>query len=129
MPSYEASMRNLRRARARWRAPRPWRSKEEAHMIRRFVFYWFTCRDPNRPSGRSWATQLGISHTWLQKLVSGFKSDPNERRRLWASGDPQVAELSRSREYTRQMRVHGELRLSRREKSARFFERHPRQIE
>jgi biotin operon repressor len=38
-------------------------------MVRRYVLLWLTCRDASRPSGRSWAKQLGISHTWLQKVV------------------------------------------------------------
>jgi hypothetical protein len=68
MPSHESSMRNLEKARARWRRPRPWRSSQEAQMIRRFVFWWLTSRG-RRPSGRTWARDLGVSHTWLQKLV------------------------------------------------------------
>jgi hypothetical protein len=35
-------------------------------MIRRFAFQWFT--GGRKPSGREWARQLGIGHTWLQKL-------------------------------------------------------------
>jgi len=68
---YDASIRNLRKAfeSPRWHPPRPWRSKEEARMVRRYVLLWLTCRDASRPSGRSWAKQLGISHTWLQKVV------------------------------------------------------------
>jgi len=38
-------------------------------MIRRFVSWWLTCRDPSGTSGRAWARELGISHTWVQKLV------------------------------------------------------------
>jgi hypothetical protein len=75
MPSYESSMRNLAKARARWRPPRPWRSTDESRMIRRYVFVWYTGRG-SKPSGRAWAKQLGISHTWLQKLV---------RQSLWLS--------------------------------------------
>jgi hypothetical protein len=40
------------------------------HMIRRYVFWWWTCRDSNKPLGRSWARQLGISHTWLHESSS-----------------------------------------------------------
>lgn len=71
MPSRESSLRNLEKARAKWRPPRPWRSSQESQVIRRLVFQWFTCRDRNRQSGRAWARELGISHTWLQKLVRG----------------------------------------------------------
>ena len=96
------------------RRPRPWRSREEAQMIRRFVFWWFTGRG-SKPSGRAWAKKLGISHTWLQKLVRKFGADPNEMLRLQvARGDPTSAELSRAQEYTRQMRERGELRPARR---------------
>jgi hypothetical protein len=73
-------------------------------MIRRFAFQWFTCCDPGRPSGRDWARQLGISHTWLQKLVRQFQVDPSEMRRLQAlRGDPKFADLTRGRGYTQQM--------------------------
>jgi hypothetical protein len=91
-------------------------------MIRRFVRWWFTCRDPSRPSGRAWARQLGISHTWLQKLVREFMTDPSEMWRLQAvKGDPKFSDLSLSRDYTQQMRQRGELRLSRRERLMKFL--------
>jgi hypothetical protein len=81
MPSYDSSMRNLAKARAVWRRPRRWCSSDEARMIRRYVFQWLTARG-KKPSGRTWARQLGISHTWLQKLVRKFQADPNEMWRL-----------------------------------------------
>jgi hypothetical protein len=80
MPSYESSMRNLAKARAKWRPPRPWRSTDESRMIRRYVFLWYTGRG-SKPSGRAWAKQLGISHTWLQKLIRQFQADPSEMYR------------------------------------------------
>jgi hypothetical protein len=112
MPSYESSIINLRKAQERWRSPRPWRSDEESEAIRRFVWLWWTCVDPSRPSGRDWARQLGISHTWLQKLVQEFLADPTEMRRIEAArGLPTSAELSRAKEYTLEMKERGELRL------------------
>lgn len=114
MPSYESSMQNLVKARAKYRPPRPWRSDGEGQMIRRFVFWWLTCRDASRPSARAWAKQLGISHTWLQKLVREFQADPSEMRGLQArKGDPKFADLARFREYTEQMRERNELRRPR----------------
>jgi len=85
-------------------------------MIRRFVCYWFTCRDGSKPSARAWARQLGISHTWIQKLVRRFEADPNEMRRLQAFGEPKGANLNWAQERSRQMRERGELRFSRRAK-------------
>jgi hypothetical protein len=128
MPSRESSLRNLEKARAKWRPPRPWRCSQESQMIRRFVFQWFTRRDRSRPSGRDWARQLGISHTWLQKLVREFKEDPSKVWRLQrAKGDPKFAEFARAQEYSRQLSERGELRgglhLSRRARLAKFFER------
>jgi hypothetical protein len=79
-------------------------------MVRRYVLLWLTCRDASKPSGRAWARELGISHTWLQKLVREFTEDPGEMRRLQAYGDPTLAQLNRAKEYTRQMRERGELR-------------------
>jgi hypothetical protein len=113
---YDASVQNLRKARAscRYRAPLPWRSREESELIRRFAFLWFTCRDKSRPSGRDWARQLGISHTWLQKLVREFTADASEMWGLQRSeGDPKLADLNRAQECSRRMREQGELRLLR----------------
>src|SRR6266851_9192444 len=74
------------------------------------VRQWLTCRDRSKPAGRAWARELGISHTWLQKLVRKFTADPSEMQRLKAAGDPRSAELDRAKEYTREMRARGELR-------------------
>jgi len=79
-------------------------------MIRRLVLWWFTCVDSNRPSGRAWARQLRISHTWLQKLIRELKKDPVEMRRLQSCGDPKPEQLDRARERTRRMREQRELR-------------------
>jgi hypothetical protein len=127
MPSYESSMRNLAKARARWRPPRPWRSGPEAQQIRRFAFQWFT--GGSKPSGRAWARALGISHTWLQKLIREFQADPSKMwRQQAAKGDPKFADLIRAREYSRQMGERGELRgglhLSRQAKLAKLLERY-----
>ena len=107
-----------------WRPPRPWRSGDEARLIRRYVFQWLTARG-KKPSGRDWARQLGISHTWLQKLVRKFQAVPNGMWRLQATkGDPQFSDLTRAGEYSRQMRERRELRLSPSAKRAKFFERY-----
>jgi biotin operon repressor len=88
-------------------------------MVRRFVYQWLTCRDRDKPSGRSWARQLGISHTWLQKVVREFQEHPDEiRGEMGRYGDPTLAQLNRAREYTRRMKERGELRLSLRGKRA-----------
>ncbi len=96
-------------------------------MIRRFVFQWLTRRDPRRPSGRAWARELGVSHTWLQKLVKRFQADPSEMWRLQtARGDPRSTELGRARDCTERMRERGELRGSSLAKVVNFFKRYPR---
>ena len=83
--------------------------------MRRFAFWWFTCRDRNKPSGRDWARQLGISHTWLQKLGRDFMTDPTEMWQLQvAYGDPTLAQLNEAREYTEELRRQGELHPRRR---------------
>jgi hypothetical protein len=128
MPSHESSMQNLAKARAVWRPPQPWRSRDEARLIRRYVFQWLTARG-KKPSGRSWARRLGISHTWLQKLIRKFMADSGEMWRLQAAkGDPKFTEFTRAQEYGRQMRERGELRgdsnVSRRAKLARLSERY-----
>jgi len=47
-------MRNLGKARAKMRPPRPWRSLDESRTICRYVFLWYTGRG-QKPSGREWA--------------------------------------------------------------------------
>jgi hypothetical protein len=80
-------------------------------MIPRYAFWWWTSRDSNKPSGRSWARGLGISHTWLQKLVREFQRNPDEMWRLQlAEGDPRLTDLGDPQECSRQMRQRGELR-------------------
>ena len=124
MSAYESSMRNLAKAKAKWRRPLPWRSSDESRMIRRYVFLWYTGRG-QKPSGRDWARQLGISHTWLQKLVRKFMADSTEMWRLQlAKGDPKFGEFSRAQEHSRRMRARGELRMSPSAKRAKFFERY-----
>jgi hypothetical protein len=80
-------------------------------MVRRYVLLWLTCRDASRPPGRSWAKQLGISHTWLQKVVRALKANPEEMRKLQLQGDVTLAQLDRAKEYTQRMRERGELRV------------------
>jgi len=85
----------------------------ESRMIRRFIYQWYTCRDRNKPSGRAWARALGISYTWLQKLVRQFRVDPTEmQREMLRHCDPILEQLKRAQEYSRRMRERGELRPS-----------------
>jgi hypothetical protein len=110
---FDARLANLEKARSSpdYHPPRPWRSKEESHMVRRFVWQWYTCRDRNKPSGRAWARALGISHTWLQKLVREFQADPTAtQRKMLRHGDPTLEQLTRALEQSRRMRERGELR-------------------
>ena len=123
MPSFESSMQNLAKARSKWCPPRPWRSPDESRLIRRYAFLWFTSRG-KRPSGRDWARQLGISHTWLQKLVRKFQADPTEMYRdVKLRGNPIYTDLIRAQERTRQMNENGELRGSRLADIVKFLER------
>src|SRR5258708_30001970 len=119
---YDASMKNLAKAVAseRWHPPRPWRSKEEGLMVQRLVIWWLTCRDRSRPSGRAWARQLEISHTWLQKLVRRLTADSNEMRWIQSLGDPRSAEFIAAKESSREMRARGECRSYRKKRLNRF---------
>jgi hypothetical protein len=114
MPSYESSMRNLAKARLKWRPPRPWRSEEESRAIRRQVIQWLTCCG-TRPSAREWARQLGVSHTWVQKLIRRYQADPSAAlREIRRCPNPTFGQLTLARAVTERMRVRGELRPPRR---------------
>jgi hypothetical protein len=118
MDPYDARMQNLAKARAsaRYHPPRPWRSKEESQMVQRFAFQWWTCRDRGKPSARSWAKGLGVSHVWVLKLVRRFQTDPilvdRMAREVRRRGDPTLEQLRQARERTQWMRERGELRSS-----------------
>jgi hypothetical protein len=53
MPSRESSLRNLKKARARWRPPLPWRSSHESGVIWQLLRQWFSSRSPDKWSGRA----------------------------------------------------------------------------
>jgi hypothetical protein len=77
MPSLEASLRNLERAKQNWRAPRPLRCRIESLVIRRLVWQWHHDRGPRKWSARAVAPALGVSHTYIQKLVREFVENPD----------------------------------------------------
>jgi len=66
--------------------------------------------------GKPWAKQrvarlLGVSHTWVNKLVKRFEADPDRMRRRMAAFAPATLEkLERAREETRRQRDLGWLR-------------------
>lgn len=121
MPSPDASRRNLEKARRYWRPPRPWRSAQETRVIKRLVWQWFTYRGPGKWSARAVGRRLGVSHTYIQKLVREFVTDPSKIERAVRSSHPATFEqLSRAREETRQQKVRGWLREPRRWKVAEF---------
>jgi hypothetical protein len=76
MPSPESSRWNLEKAKANWRRPRPWRREQERRTIRCLVWQWFIYRGPGKWSARAVGRRLGVSHTYVQKLVREFARDP-----------------------------------------------------
>jgi transposase len=121
MPSREASLRNLAKARAKWHPPRPWRSAEETRLIRLLAWQWFEYRGPVKWSTRSLARRLGVSHTYIQKLVREFVTNPSRILREVRSSHPATFEqLNRAQEETRLQKDSGCLRWPRRWKWAEF---------
>jgi len=114
MPSREASLRNLARAKANWRPPRPWRSRSESRLIRSFVWHWCLGHGP-WCSGRALARWLGVSHTYIQKLTRTLSRNENDfLREVAFRGIPTVEGLRRAREESQQQRERGLLRTQRR---------------
>lgn len=122
MPSLEASLRNLERARAAWsHPPRPWRSDRETRIIKRLVWQWFTYCGPRNWSARGLARWLGVSHTYIQKLVRQFRTDPGDMQRDARRHTPATFEHLRcAQEETRQQKERGWLRPPRRWRVAEF---------
>ena len=81
MPSPESSRRNLALAKAKWRPPRLWRSPRESQYFRSLVWQWLHRSPERRCSARKLAWQLGVSHTWVNKLKRRFQSDPERQLR------------------------------------------------
>ena len=128
---------NMAKARAaRKREPLRWRSGLESRIIEQLVWQWWRTsrgegrgvRDEVRPTyakapvgrlasaGRPWAKLrvarfLGVSHTWVNKLVKRFEADPDRMRRRMAGLAPAtLGKLERAREETRRQREFGWLR-------------------
>jgi hypothetical protein len=70
----------------------------------------------NAPAGKPWAKLrvaqlLGVSHTWVNKLVKRFEEDPERaRRRMAAFAPATLGKLEGAREETRRQREMGWLR-------------------
>ena len=73
-------------------------------------------RAGHEPAGRPWAKLrvarfLGVSHTWVNKLVKRIERDPDRMRRRMAAWAPASFEkLERAREETRRQRKFGWIR-------------------
>jgi hypothetical protein len=119
-----ARLANMAKARAaRKREPLRWRSGLESRIIEQLVWQWWLEARPAfaqsataRQAGKTWAKQrvarlLGVSHTWVNKLVKRFEADPDRMRRRMAAFAPATLEkLERAREETRRQRELGWLR-------------------
>jgi hypothetical protein len=118
MPSPESSRLNLQKARERWRRPRRWRSERESRVIRRRAWNWFTSDRGATCSARKLARLLGVSHTWIQKLVSEFETDPSKiLREVRIYGPATLDDLRRAQAETEKDRERGWLRSSARKPS------------
>ena len=97
---------------ASWRAPLPWRSAQESRLIRALAWRWYKIKEP-RCGCRQIARCLGVSHTYIQKLVREFEIDTrNIVQRQRAYGSATFANLRRAQEETTQLRERGWLRRS-----------------
>jgi hypothetical protein len=121
VPSRESSLRNLEKALANWRRPRPWRSGQETRVIRRLVWQWFIYRGPDKWSGRGVGRWLRVSHTYIQKLIREFKIDSSDMQRLYRNyGQATFQQLSDAQEVTQKQRAWGMLRSPRLWKATKF---------
>ena len=103
---------NMAKARAaRRRAPLPWRSGLESRIIEQLVYQWWNSSEPRKWAKYRVARFLGVSHTWVNKLVKRFHADPGRaRRRMAAFAPASFDKLQRAREETRRQREMGWLR-------------------
>ena len=122
MPSPETSRRNLEKAKANWRPPLPWRSSQETRLIKALAWRWYRIKEP-RCGVRQIARYLGVSHTYVQKLVREFAGDTrNAVQQQRAYGLATFADLRCAQEETAQLRTCGRLRRSSVSRSSVAFE-------
>jgi len=120
MPSREASLQNLAKARLRGRPPRPWRSDSESRLIRTFVWHWHLGHGP-WCSGRALARWLGVSHTYIQKLTRMLpRNESDFLREVAHFGVPTTDGLRRARQESHRQRECGLLRTQRRWKTVEY---------
>jgi hypothetical protein len=113
MGTYSAAMANLDKAMLHWRRPRPWRSQAESAVIKRLVWLWFNHRGPGqtRESIHGVARALGISRSYVQKLVRMFERDPSEMQREdRRHGPANIAQLVHAKAETKRQKECGLLR-------------------
>jgi hypothetical protein len=113
MPSLEASLQNLKKAKAHWRSPRRFRAAQESWVIRRLVWQWLNYPG-HKWSARGVGRRLGVSHTHIQKLVREFAEDPRKGKHMDQSPMATFDELSRAQQETKQQSDLGRLRSKRR---------------
>lgn len=120
MPSHESSLRNLEKARANGRPPRPWRSRAESRAIRMITWQWLLDHGP-WCSGRALARWLGVSHTYVQKLARTLSKNENDfLRQVRYFGAPSIDGLRHARDESRKQRERGFLRIQPRWKWVEF---------
>lgn len=120
MPSRESSLRNLKKAQANGRPPRPWRSRAETRAIRMITWQWLLDRGP-WCSVRALARWLGVSHTYIQKLARTLpRNESDFLRQVRYFGAPSIDGLRRAREESRKQRERGFLRTQPRWKWVEF---------
>src|SRR5215472_4467764 len=112
MPSREASLRNLEKAKRNWRAPKPLRCSIESRVIRRLVWQWHHDRGRRKWSARAVARTLGVSHTYVQKLVREFVGNPDRilRELRTSPGVATVDTFERAQRETRREKESGYVR-------------------
>jgi hypothetical protein len=81
-------------------------------VIRRLVWQWLNYPS-QKWSARAVGRRLGVSHTYIQKLVREFAEDPREAKRMAQSSIATFDELSRAQQETRQQHDLGRLRSRR----------------
>jgi|SRR5579862_1202379 len=111
--SREISRENLKKAQAKWKAPKRWRSPEESHLLRMFIWQWLLGRGPHC-SKRALARWLGCRHFYISTLSKKLPMDEAAfLREVARTGVPTLEALERAREKSRWMRDENLLRTQR----------------
>ena len=111
--SREVALENIKKAQEKWKPPKRWRSPEESHLLRMFIWQWLLGRGPHC-SKHALARWLSFNRFYISILKKKLPMDEAAYlREVARTGVPTLEALERARQKSRWMRDENLLRTQR----------------